>query len=165
MDSKAKVLGHPAHQILIVFPLGLLLTAVIFDIIYLVTGNLGFTSASYLMIGAGLIGALIAAPFGLADWLKIPPDTRAKRIGVMHAGANTVAAILFLISWLMRTEIPAEPTGLAVTLGIIGAAFLGVSGWLGGELIDRLGVGVYDDANLNAPSSLSGHTAGEGMRR
>jgi uncharacterized membrane protein len=29
-----------------------------------------------------------------------------------------------------------------------------VSGWLGGELVERLGVGVHDDANLNAPSSL-----------
>jgi hypothetical protein len=30
-----------------------------------------------------------------------------------------------------------------------------VTGWLGGELVDRLGVGVDKDADLNAPSSLS----------
>jgi len=32
-------------------------------------------------------------------------------------------------------------------------------GWLGGELVDRLGVGVDRGANLNAPSSLSGRPA------
>ena len=39
MESKAKVLGHAAHPILIVFPLGLLATAVIFDVVYLLTGR------------------------------------------------------------------------------------------------------------------------------
>jgi hypothetical protein len=34
-----------------------------------------------------------------------------------------------------------------------------VTGWLGGELVDRLGVGVDDGANLNAPSSLSSRRA------
>jgi hypothetical protein len=30
-----------------------------------------------------------------------------------------------------------------------------VAGWFGGELVDRLAVGVDEGANLNAPSSLS----------
>jgi uncharacterized membrane protein len=34
MESRAKLLGHPIHQMLIVFPLGLLATAVIVDVIY-----------------------------------------------------------------------------------------------------------------------------------
>jgi hypothetical protein len=34
-----------------------------------------------------------------------------------------------------------------------------VTGWLGGELVDRLGVDVDPGANLNAPSSLSGQAA------
>jgi uncharacterized membrane protein len=37
MESRAKLLGHPIHPMLIVFPLGLLGTAVIFDIVGLVT--------------------------------------------------------------------------------------------------------------------------------
>jgi uncharacterized membrane protein len=39
MESKVKLFGHPLHPILIVFPLGLLATSVIFDIVYLATGN------------------------------------------------------------------------------------------------------------------------------
>ena len=38
----------------------------------------------------------------------------------------------------------------------LGLGLGGVTGWLGGELVERLGVGVDDGANLNAPSSLSG---------
>jgi hypothetical protein len=36
-----------------------------------------------------------------------------------------------------------------------------VTGWLGGELVDRLGVGVDDGAHLDAPSSLSKRPAAE----
>ena len=35
MESRAKLLGHPIHQMLIVFPLGLLAMAVIFDLLLL----------------------------------------------------------------------------------------------------------------------------------
>ena len=39
MESKAKVMGHPVHPILVPFPLGLLTTAVIFDVVHLLTGS------------------------------------------------------------------------------------------------------------------------------
>lgn len=60
MESRAKLLGHPIHQILIVFPLGLLATAVIFDLIYLVLGNPIMTTVAYWMISAGIIGGFLA---------------------------------------------------------------------------------------------------------
>ncbi len=47
MESRAKILGHPVHQILVVFPLGLLATAVIFDAIYLFTGNATMATVAY----------------------------------------------------------------------------------------------------------------------
>ncbi len=34
-----------------------------------------------------------------------------------------------------------------------------VTGWLGGELVERLGVGVDNGANLDAPNSLAGGPA------
>src|SRR2546429_6533761 len=43
MESKVKAFGHPIHPMLIVFPLGLLATSLIFDIIHWITGN-GFFS-------------------------------------------------------------------------------------------------------------------------
>jgi hypothetical protein len=42
------------------------------------------------------------------------------------------------------------------TIEVIALLFGAVGGWLGGELVDRLGVGVDNEANLNAPNSMSG---------
>jgi len=90
MESKVKALGHPVHPMLIVFPLGLLATAVIFDILELITGNGDFSIAAAYAIAAGVIGGLVAAVFGLLDWLAIPTGTRARRLGLWHGGGNVV---------------------------------------------------------------------------
>lgn len=155
MESRARLLGHPVHQMLIVFPLGLLGMAVIFDIIRLTAGATGLASSSYHMIAAGVITGLLAAVFGFVDWLAIPSGTRAKRIGVWHAIGNVVIVVLFALSWWLRRGDPTAPSTLAFVLGLIGLLLALVTGWLGGELVDRLGVGVYDNANVDAPSSLS----------
>ena len=91
MESKAKLLGHPIHPMLIVFPLGLLSMAVIFDLIALSTANGYWAGIAYYLIAAGVIGGLVAALFGLIDWLAIPGGTRAKSIGLWHGLGNVVA--------------------------------------------------------------------------
>jgi len=158
MESKAKLFGHSLHQMLIVFPLGLLATAVIFDVIHLITGEALWFTLSYWMIPAGIIGGLVAAPFGLIDWLAIPSKTRAKNIGLLHGLGNVVVLGLFFASWWMR-EANLSPSAFALVFSFVGAALSLVTGWLGGELVDRLGVGVDTGANLDAPSSLSGKPA------
>jgi uncharacterized membrane protein len=160
MESRAKALGHPIHQMLIPFPFGLLATAVIFDLIYLLWGNTTMVTVSYWMIYAGIIGAIIAAPFGLIDWLAIPKNTRAKTVGLIHGLGNVVVLLLFIGSCWLRYSVtgpvPYLPSTTALILSFVGFALAGVTGWLGGELVDRLSVGVDDGANLNAPSSLTG---------
>jgi uncharacterized membrane protein len=69
--------------------------------------------------------------------------------------------VLFAASWLVRRDDPAQPETLAIVLSVAGGALSLVTGWLGGELVDRLGVGVDDGANLNATSSLRGPATGE----
>lgn len=160
MESKAKALGHPIHQMLIPFPFGLLATAVIFDIVYLIWGNPTMVTVSYWMIVAGIIGGLVAAPFGLIDYLAIPGGTRAKSVGLLHGLGNVVVLVLFAGSWWLRYNSPDippyVPSTLALVLSFVGFALAGGTGWLGGELVDRLSVGVDDGAHLDAPSSLTG---------
>jgi len=160
MESRVKLLGHPIHPMLIVFPLGLLATAVILDIIYMFNGNAALVTVSFWNIIVGIIGGLLAAIFGLTDWLGIPAGTRAKRIGLMHGGGNVLIVVLFFIAWLLRLNEPGNvPTTVPFVLEIVGVLLALVTGWLGGELVDRLGVGVDRGANLDAPSSLSGGPA------
>ena len=159
MRAKARLLGHPIHPMLIVFPLGLLTVAAIFDVIYVCTYNGQWSNLSYWMITSGIIGGLIAAVFGIIDWFGIPEDTRAKYIGLIHGLSNVVVVILFIISWFMRRSNPAAPGMTAMVLGWIGIVIALFAGWLGGELVYRLNVGVDRGANLDAPNSLSGRSA------
>jgi uncharacterized membrane protein len=155
MESRAKVFGHPIHQILIVFPLGLLSTTVAFDAIRLVTGNEKWSVASHKMLGAGLISAMVAAPFGLIDWVAIPSGTRAKRIGTLHGLGNLAVVGLFGASWLLRRGNPEKNVILPGILAAMGGALAGVTGWLGGELVDTHGIGVRADAGVDAESSIA----------
>lgn len=159
MRAKARLFGHPIHQMLIVFPLGLLGTSLLFDILHLATGGDHWAQVSYFMIAAGIVSGLIAAPFGLIDWLAIPSNTRAKRIGLLHGGGNVVVLLLFVLSWFLRRDLPTAPGGLEIGLSALAVGLALVTGWLGGELVDRLGIGVDEGANADAPSSLSGQPA------
>jgi uncharacterized membrane protein len=160
MESKAKLAGHPVHPMLIVFPLGLLSTAVVFDVIALLSGNGDFATAAFWAIVAGVVGGLAAAVFGTIDWLAIPKGTRAHGVGFWHGAGNTAVMALFLVSLIIRWSAGGywAPAGIVVMeLAALGLAL--VTGWLGGELVDRLGVGVDPGAHLDAPSSLSGKPA------
>ncbi|SRR6266496_4359645 len=159
-----RILGHLIHPMLIVFPLGLLATAVAFDIVALSTGRPSWYWMSFWMIAAGILGGLLAATFGLLDWIGIPSGTRAKAIGLWHGLINAVVVTLFVGSWLLRRHTPHTPDGLALGLSFLAVILALVAGWLGGELVERLGVGVHEGANLNAPNSLSGRPAREETR-
>ena len=161
MESRAKLFGHPVHQMLIVFPLGLLATALVFDAIQLITGNGFWSVLAYWMMAAGIVSGVVAAPFGLIDWLAIPGGTRAKRVGALHGGGNGVVLLLYLVSWLMRTGNPAAPELPALVLAFLGGGLAMITGWLGGELVDRLAIGIDDGAHVNAPSSLSARRASD----
>ena len=163
MESRAKALGHPIHQMLIPFPFGLLSTAVIFDIIYLFVNTPTtadtLATVAFWMMGAGIVGGLVAAPFGLIDYLAIPTGTRAKSVGLLHGVGNVFVLALFALSLWMRYGAANatgayRPTGAALAASFVGFMLAGGTGWLGGELVDRLGVGVDDGAHLDAPSSL-----------
>lgn len=160
MESRAKLFGHPVHQMLVVFPVGLLVTAVVFDVLYFITDNPRFAFVGYWNIGAGIVGGLAAAIFGLADFLAIPRGTRAWRIGLAHGLGNVAVIALFTVAWLLRQPDALHlPIATAMTLEVVALGLAAVTAWLGGELVDRLGVGVYEGANLNASSSLSGRSA------
>ena len=160
MESRVKLFGHPLHQMLIVFPIGLLATSVVFDLISLFGDSASAATVAHALIAAGLVGGALAAPWGYMDWLAIPHGTRAKAIGAMHGGGNVLVLLLFTASWWLRLDEPGQAPMLAHLLSFCGASIALVTAWLGGELVDRLGdrlgVGVSPHAHLNARNSLAG---------
>lgn len=163
VPSRAKVLGHASHPMLIVVPLGMFTGAVAFDLVhYFRDRESHWAVVSYWMIVTGLIGGVVAAVPGWVDWFAIPSGTRAKSVGLVHGLGNGIGVLgLFGASWYFRRAEPGAPPDLALLLSLIGFALGGVTAWLGGELIERLGVGVDPGAHPNAPNSLSGRPAAD----
>jgi len=160
MESKAKFLGHPLHTMLVVFPLGLLITSVGFDLVGAVTSSAEPFRVSYWILLVGVITGVIAAVPGIIDYLNISNGTRAKRIGLMHGLGNVVVIGVFGLSWWLRfAKGSVVPESAPLALSFLAFLIGGVTAWLGGELVGRLGVGVDKGANLNAPNSLSGRAA------
>ena len=159
MESKTKLFGHPIHPMLVVFPLGLLASAVLFDILYLTTANPAFPTVSFYMIAVGVIGGLLAAIFGFIDWLGLPSNSRARNLGAWHGIGNFVIVVMFAVSWLLRRDNPNfAPDSLSSLLAFAGVGLALITWWIGGELVYRLGVAVDPGANVNAPSSLTDRT-------
>jgi uncharacterized membrane protein len=71
MRTPASIFGHPIHPMLIVFPIGLWIFSLAWDLIRLAgaSGDAWSTVAFYSMVG-GLIGALCAAVPGFIDLLS-----------------------------------------------------------------------------------------------
>lgn len=160
MESRLKLLGHPVHPMLVMFPFGLFITAVFFDLVHTFGGSTVFGEIAYWNITVGLVMGLLAAIAGTFDLLAIPTGTRAKRIALTHAAANLAVILLFAAVWAVRFDADSRAAGGAlIAIEVVALAILGLSGWLGGELVDRLGVGVDPEADLDAPSSLRPPTA------
>jgi uncharacterized membrane protein len=148
MRARATLLDHPIHQILIPIPLGLFITAVIFDLIALAVGAPELTIAAFWNLIGGVVSGLVAAVFGVIDWTVIPKRTRARAVGVLHGSANVLMIIGFAIAAWLRAGAVARAPGIAGLSVEIGAFVLaGLGGYLGGELINRHAIGVLDDAH------------------
>ncbi len=127
-------------------PVGLFPAALLFDL--LSRGGAGgnaIVQTSFYCIAAGLIGGLLAAPAGLADWLEIKPDKPAYRIGLWHMGLNVLMVIVWAINLGLRWSGFRWHTRVAMTplvLSAVGTVMLIVSGYLGSRMVFDQGVGV-----------------------
>lgn len=141
MRTPASVAGHPLHAMLIVFPVGLLIFSLICDLFSLsVAGESAWTVvALYTMVG-GFIGALVAAVPGLVDLLSLV-NPAIKKIALIHMSLNLLAVVLFAINIWLRVHGSAT-AGAPLLLSVVGVGILAISGWLGGEMVHRHGVGV-----------------------
>jgi len=133
-------LGHQLHPMLIAGPIGLWSSAVLLD---LTAGPQGRDAARRL-VGAGVLAVLPTAASGAADWSELGVAQRPKRVGLVHAAANNVTALLFAASWLARRR---GDDARGRVLALAGTAGLAVGGYLGGHLSYAQGVGVNRNAD------------------
>jgi uncharacterized membrane protein len=139
--------GHPFHPIFVTVPIGAWVASVVFDVASNVTadGSAALVEGAYWLTGLGVVGALVAAVFGLLDLLAIPRRSRAFRYGLVHLALNLTVVALFTASFLWRSgsydEVVETEAG-PMALSLVALVLLGVSGWIGGMLAYRFGVRV-----------------------
>jgi uncharacterized membrane protein len=140
--STARIGGHPIHPMLVPFPIAFFVAVFVTDLLYVLRGEAVWAGASYWLLIAGLVTAALAALAGLADFLG---ERRIRGLGIAwaHMIGNVAAVVLQLVNLLIRLDdrtVAVE--GLGVILSGVVVALLLVTGWLGGDLVYRHGVGV-----------------------
>ncbi len=145
-------LGHPLHPVVIALPVGAWSLCGWHDLRAALSGRDHHDLAADAALRVGVAGAVVAATTGLAQYL----DTRdaARRETAVHAALNNVALTLYLASWAARSS---GQRSLGRRLAAAGLGIVGVSGYLGGDLAFRHGVGVRPqalrDSERSAPES------------
>ena len=143
--STATIGGHPIHPMLIPFPIVCFILTFILDLINS-RGDPGVAEASTWMLGFGLIMAALAAVTGLTDYLG---DERVRRLGdaLKHMLANVTAVVLEVVNFVLRLNDPDSIGSTGVYISGVVVLILLYSGWKGGELVYKHGVGVHDTAH------------------
>ena len=158
MRSKFAIAGHPIHPMLVAVPIGLFTWAFICDVVYLATDrdNMWYDMAFWAGIAAVVTGLLAALP-GIGDFLTMAQKTDARDMALAHGGLNVTVVALYFIAMLLMLDDGATNGGrlaIVFTLHLVGLGLLGLSGWLGGELVFRHHLGmVPDDGELERAES------------
>jgi nitrite reductase/ring-hydroxylating ferredoxin subunit/uncharacterized membrane protein len=126
-------LGHRLHPALIPIPIGFWSGALLFDLV----ATRRARWAADVLVGAGVAAAVPTAAAGLSDWADAEPE--ARRVGLVHAGVNTLALACYSASLVARL-VGGRKAGFGLSLA--GAAAMGAGGYLGGHLAYVQAVGV-----------------------
>ncbi|HSM87387.1 MAG TPA: DUF2231 domain-containing protein [Candidatus Limnocylindrales bacterium] len=160
MRSRAAISSHPIHPMLVSFPSGLGVMAFIFDVIGISKMDAGLWAAGFYCVIAGCVGAAVAAIPGTVDlFTVVPPQSSAKRRGLLHGSLNVIILLLFIYVAARRGSAAVQPDGVTLLVMGIGILLLGTSGWLGGTLVYRNQIGVdrrYAAAGQLKRRTLSG---------
>ena len=132
--------GHPLHPLLVPIPIALFVSALATDIAYAAGCGEGFATASLWLLGGGLAGSVLAAIAGFTDFAA-SSAIRALRDAWLHMFANLTVVVIELVSFFLRLGDRWIAGGLGLGLSVVAVLLLLFSGWKGGELVFRHGVG------------------------
>ncbi len=146
------ILEHPLHPLLTDVPIGAWTLAILLDLIALIfrVPNLGFASA--IAVALGTLAALGAIASGLMDWMDVDPPEMA--VGTVHGIVNSVATLLFAISFFLRLADNWAITLTTFLPALVGYGIVAFGAYLGGTLVYRLGTMINRDAYRSGPKDF-----------
>lgn len=140
--STASIAGHPIHPMLVPFPIAFFTLALVMDIAYWQSFNLTWKHFAEWLLFAGLVFGALAAVAGAVDFFS-RREIRARPPAWPHAIGNVIVMLLAFFNSLIHARdgwTGVVPTGLALSFATV--LLMLVTGWLGGALVFRHGVGV-----------------------
>ena len=140
MSSPASIKKHPMHPMLVGFPIGLWVFALICDVVHAVSSSALWQTVATFCVAGGIVGALLAAVPGLIDYFSID-EAEMRRIANLHWAVNLGAVVIFAINLWLRFHLSAE-SNMPLGLSVIGVLAIGFGGWLGGEMVYVKGMAV-----------------------
>lgn len=157
ITSTVAIAGHPLHPLLVTFPITFLVSVAASDIGYWLTRDPFWARVSIWMLGAGIVSGLVAAATGMMDYFRIE-RVRKRVAGPAHMFLNIAALLASLFSFIVRWGNAAGAIlPIGITLSIIVALLLGVSGWYGGELVYRHKIAVIGYGSRREPREVDGN--------
>lgn len=136
-----RIFKHPIHPLLVPLPIGLWVFSLVCDLVYrFLSDDVIWDEVAFYTMAGGLVGALVAALPGFIDFLSLN-DPAVRKIALAHLLVNLTTVALYAVNLWLRTISPAGADA-PVLLSVVGVLFLGVAGWLGGEMVYRHGVAV-----------------------
>ncbi|MBW4704179.1 Rieske 2Fe-2S domain-containing protein [Micromonospora sp. RL09-050-HVF-A] len=124
-------LGHPLHPAMVQVPVGAWISAAVVDLLP------GQRRAATTLVALGTVSAVPAAVAGLNDWAELSRDQR--RVGLVHAAANTVGLTLYAGSLAARLS---GRHGVGRALAYLGLGAASAGAYLGGHLAYKQGAQV-----------------------
>jgi nitrite reductase/ring-hydroxylating ferredoxin subunit/uncharacterized membrane protein len=124
-------LGHPLHPVLVQVPVGAFLSASVLDFVP------GGRRAATTLIALGTASAPAVMAAGLMDWSQMTRDRR--RVGLVHAAANTVALGFYVSSLVARSS---GQRSHGRMLALAGLSVASVGAYLGGHISYAQGGGM-----------------------
>lgn len=170
MRSKFAIAGHPIHPMLVALPIGLFGWAFVCDIVYLASDRdkMWYDMSFWAGIG-GIITGLLAALPGMGDFLTMAQKTDARDMAFVHGLLNVTVVALYFIAMLLMLDEGATSGGQLASvfiLHLVGVGLLGLSGWLGGELVFRHHLAmVPDDGELERAETARHELRPAGSKR
>lgn len=158
MRTPASFGKHPLHPMLVALPIGLFVASFAFDLMHLWKGGAIWSDLAFYDLAAGLTGAVAAAIPGFIDYVSLTSE-KVLRVAHWHFGANVALLCLYGLDLWLRIESRKSGSGVfhltPFLLSAVGMLLLGLSGWLGGELVFAHGVAVDEEKRAGELASFS----------
>jgi len=155
MQSRLRVQGQPIQPMLVTFPLGLFVSATVFDLIDVVGGPAFLGEVGYWTGVAALVAAALTVVAGMIDLWDVPGD-RTRRTPIAFNLANAAMAGMFLVACLVRAQSPQRGASVAILVAeLVALAIGGVGVRLGARLMRQFDAGRTEAGSFDA---LAGST-------